>query len=165
MTHIASASYRSLTFNAPVILCTSRKNVKVPWLFAWASKNARSFFLLPRFWWMFREYDALGCIYAWKNALSAVSIANLFSQIDPPKMGGWGTYKKRQASIEACRFLEGTNTFEEPFFRPEPKPNRNPAQRLRFGKEAQQNERALTFLQKSKRTICSPQRRVTSKYL
>ena len=40
-----------------------------------------------------------------------------------------------------------------------PKPNRSPAQRVRFGKEEQRRERALTFTKKSEQAIQSLLRR------
>ena len=39
------------------------------------------------------------------------------------------------------------------------RPNRSPAKRVRFGEEERRNERAMTFVKKSSRTICSPRRR------
>jgi hypothetical protein len=44
------------------------------------------------------------------------------------------------------------------------KPKRSPVQRVRFGKEEQQNERALTFVKKSEQAICRLLRRGTSQH-
>ena len=50
-------------------------------------------------------------------------------------------------------FLERANSFEDMPPGLHPNPNRSPAQRVRFGKEEQQNERALTFEKKSEQAI------------
>ena len=68
-------------------------------------------------------------------------------------------HKKTWSQSGLCGHVEHCNTIDATLPGLHPKPNRSPAKRVRFGKEEQRRERALTFVKKSEQAIQSLLRR------